>query len=113
MSYVIDTSVVIERAISKLVKENKIEGIIFLPKAVMAELENQANTGRDTGMVGLEEIQELQKLAKKGKIELKLLGERPNIYQIQEAKRGGEIDSYEIIKNQCLRRLSVLKAVIG
>ncbi len=94
MPYVIDTSVVIERAISKLVKENKIEGTIFLPKAVMAELENQANSGRDTGLIGLEEIQELQKLAKKGKIEIKLLGDRPNIYQIQEAKRGGEIDSY-------------------
>lgn len=94
MPYVIDTSVVVERAISRLVKEGKIEGLIFLPKAVMAELENQANSGRDTGMVGLEEIQELQKLAKKAKIEVKLLGERPNIYQIQEAKRGGEIDSY-------------------
>ena len=94
MPYIIDTSVVVERAISKLVKDNKIEGTILLPKAVMAELENQANSGRDTGLIGLEEIQELQKYVKKGMIELKLIGERPNIYQIQEAKRGGEIDSY-------------------
>ena len=94
MQYVIDTSVVIEHAISKLIKEGKIEGTILLPKAVMAELENQANSGRDTGMIGLEEIQELQKLVKKNKIELKIIGERPNIYQMREAKRGGEIDSY-------------------
>lgn len=94
MQYVIDTSVVIEHAISKLIKEGKIEGTILLPKAVMAELENQANTGRETGMIGLEEIQELQRLVKKGKIELKIVGERPNVYQMREAKRGGEIDSY-------------------
>lgn len=94
MQYVIDTSVVIEHAISKLIKEGKIEGTILLPKAVMAELENQANTGRDTGMIGLEEIQELQRLVKKGKIELKIIGERPTLYQIREAKRKGEIDSY-------------------
>ncbi|MDP3727997.1 MAG: PINc/VapC family ATPase [bacterium] len=94
MQYVIDTSVVIEHAISRLIKEGKIEGTILLPKAVMAELENQANSGRDTGMIGLEEVQELQRLVKKGKIELKIIGERPTFYQMQEAKRGGEIDSY-------------------
>ncbi len=94
MLYVIDTSVVVERAISKLIKSGKIQGTVLLPKAVMAELENQANQGKDTGIIGLKEVQELQKLAKAGKIEIKLIGERPNIYQILEAKRGGEVDSY-------------------
>lgn len=94
MQYVTDTSVIIEKAISKLIKEGKIEGTILLPKAVMAELENQANAGNEIGLIGLEEVQELQKLVKKGKIELKIIGERPTLYQIQEAKRGGEIDSY-------------------
>ncbi|MBI5798032.1 Flp pilus assembly complex ATPase component TadA [Candidatus Woesearchaeota archaeon] len=94
MTYVVDTSVIIERAVSKLVKEGKVKGKIFLPKAVMAELENQANTGREIGMIGLEEIQELQKYAKKGVIEIQLIGERPNFYQMTNAKQGGEIDSY-------------------
>jgi len=94
MQYVIDTSVVVERVVSKLIKEGKIKGKILLPKAVMAELENQANTGRDTGLVGLEEIQDLQAMAKKGIIEIQLIGERPNVYQMKYAKQGGEIDSY-------------------
>jgi len=94
MVYILDTSVVVEREVSKLVKKGKISGKVFLPRAVMAELENQANTGRETGMIGLQEVQELQGLVRKGKIDLQLLGERPNLYQIKNAKRGGEIDSY-------------------
>ncbi len=94
MTYIADTSVIIERLISKLIKENKIKGSILIPRAALAELENQANTGRDSGLIGLEEIQELQQLSKQNKIQLKFIGERPNIYQIKEAKRGGEIDSY-------------------
>lgn len=94
MDYVADTSVIIERAVSKFVKEGKIQGKVYIPRAVLAELENQANTGRDTGLVGLEEIQELQGLAKQGKIEVILLGDRPNVYQMKYAKQGGEIDSY-------------------
>jgi len=94
MAYIVDTSVIVDRAVSHLVKEGKVSGEVLLPKAVMAELENQANTGQETGLIGLEEIQELQKLAKKGKITIKLVGDRPNVYQMQYAKQGGEIDSY-------------------
>ena len=66
---------------------------MIIPKAVMAELENQANTGQEIGFLGLEELQNLQKLSKEGKIELAFIGERPNIYQITHAKSGGEIDA--------------------
>ncbi len=106
MSYILDTSVVIERAISKLVKENKIKGELLIPKAVLAEIENQAHGGRETGFLGLEEIQELQKLAKTGKISIKLVGERPNLYQIKNAKQGGEIDSY--IRDLAYQESSIL-----
>lgn len=92
--YVADTSVIVDRIVSKLVKEGTIQGKILIPHAVMAELENQANTGREIGLIGLEEIQDLQALAKKGKIEVELVGERPNIYQVKYAKRGGEIDAF-------------------
>ena len=91
--YVTDTSVIIERLISQFVKNKKISGEIIIPKAVMAELENQANTGQEIGFLGLEEIQNLQKLAKEGKIQLRFTGERPNLYQIAHAKDGGEIDA--------------------
>lgn len=91
--YVVDTSVVIERVISKSVNEGKIEGRILIPRAVMAELEHQANKGLETGMLGLEELQNLQNLKKDKKIEIEFIGERPNIYQMKYAKSGGEIDA--------------------
>lgn len=91
--YVVDTSVVIERLVSQFIKSKKISGKIIVPRAVMAELENQANTGQEIGFLGLEELQSLQKIAKEGKIELTFLGERPSLYQISGAKTGGEIDA--------------------
>ncbi len=91
--YVADTSVIIERLISNFVKTKKITGKIIIHKAVMAELEHQANTGQEIGFLGLEELQNLQKMSKEGKIELSFTGERPNIYQIEHAKSGGEIDA--------------------
>lgn len=90
--YVVDTSVVIEKAISKFIKEGKIKGKILIPRAVAAELENQANKGMEIGFLGLEELQELQQL-KSAEIEVEFVGDRPNLGQIIHAKRGGEVDS--------------------
>ena len=91
--YVVDTSVVIEKVVSQYVKSKKITGKIIVPRAVLAELEHQANTGQEIGFLGLEELQNLQKFVKEGKIEVIFVGERPNLYQINYAKPGGEIDS--------------------
>lgn len=91
--YIVDTSVVIEGVISKLINNKEISGKILVPKAVLAELEHQANLGQEIGSLGLEELQKLQGLKEKGIIELDFIGIRPNVYQIQYAKAGGEIDS--------------------
>ncbi|MBS3108890.1 Flp pilus assembly complex ATPase component TadA, partial [Candidatus Woesearchaeota archaeon] len=91
--YVIDTSVVIEGVISKLIINKEISGKILIPRAVLAELEHQANLGLEIGFLGLDELQKLQELKGKGVIELEFIGIRPNVYQIQYAKAGGEIDS--------------------
>ncbi len=88
MKYVPDTSVIIEKALTRLIKEKKIKGTLLIPKAVISELENQADTGRETGLIGLEELQALQKI---GNVEF--IGDRPNLSQIKYAKRGGEIDA--------------------
>ncbi len=85
--YVADTSVIVERLVSKLLDEKKIKGQILIPNAVIAELEHQANKGQDIGFSGLEEIQNLRK---KSKIEF--VGGRPRIDQIKLA-RSGEIDA--------------------
>ncbi len=92
-TYVVDTSVVIERIVSKLIKDKEIKGTILVPQAVLAELEHQANEGKEIGYLGLEELQNLQKLAKDKKIVLKFIGTRPNLYQKMYAKSGGEIDA--------------------
>lgn len=88
--YVTDTTVLIERIVSNLIKKKEIKGIILIPHAVIAELENQANRGLEIGFLGLDEIQELRKLKN---IKIQFIGERPNEHQIRHAK-SGEIDAY-------------------
>jgi len=87
--YVVDTSVVIEGLVSKYLKEGKIKGKILIPRAVLAELEHQANQGQEIGYLGLEELQKLQKL----NLDLSFVGDRPNLYQREQAKSGGEVDA--------------------
>jgi ATPase len=88
-----DTSVVIDGRISAKVKSGELLGRrIVIPEAVVAELEAQANHGRDIGIKGLEELRRLSELAKAGKIELEYVGVRPDLDQIKLAG-GGEIDA--------------------
>ncbi|MBD3263095.1 ATPase [Candidatus Woesearchaeota archaeon] len=87
-TYVVDTSIVIERKVSDLVKKKKIAGKIIIPRAVLAELENQANQNQSEGFIGLEEITSLRELAKKKKIHLDYEGERPKEWHIKRAHAG-------------------------
>src|SRR3989344_4375912 len=91
--YVVDTSVVIEGYIYKLIGEKKIGGRIIIPRVIIGELESQANNGQETGFLGLDEIQKLQELKNEGIIELSFAGDKPNMFHIEQAKLGGEVDS--------------------
>ncbi len=102
--YIADTSVIIEKAVSKLIKEDKIKGTILIPHAVVAELENQANHGQEIGFLGLEELQNLQELKNK-QVEVTFIGDRPNEFQIRKAK-SGEIDAY--IREMACKEKAVL-----
>lgn len=90
--YVPDTSSIIEGVISGLLEKDEIEGRIVIHKAVIAELEHQANFGKDIGFLGFEEISKIREILKKRGQELEYVGERPTKYQIKRA-RMGEIDS--------------------
>lgn len=90
-SYVIDTSAVINKFLPFLFKKG-LKGKIIIPNAVMAELENLANKGREEGFLGLEEISKLHKIKKKQKINVYFYGLRPTEQQIKFAK-SGEIDA--------------------
>ncbi|MGF7118109.1 PINc/VapC family ATPase [Methanobacterium oryzae] len=93
MKIVPDTSVIVDGRITKIVQEEEFRGCeIVIPEAVVSELENQANRGRETGFNGLEELKNLQELYNEGIINLIYVGKRPTLEQISLAK-GGEIDA--------------------
>lgn len=93
MIVVPDTSVVIDGRVTALIEKGEYAGAtIIIPEAVFAELEAQANQGREIGFSGLAELQKLCELAAAGKITLKYVGERPKLDEVKLAP-GGEIDS--------------------
>lgn len=105
-TYVTDTSVLIERQVSELVRKKEIEGIIVVPNAVLAELEHQANTNQTEGFLGLEEIKELRKIAEETKkISIEYAGAKPTEAYIKGA-RGGAID--DIIREVAVQKKATL-----
>lgn len=93
MKIVPDTSVIVDGRITRIVQDKEFSGCeVIIPEAVISELENQANKGRETGFNGLEELKNLQKLYADGKISLMYVGRRPTLEEISLA-RGGEIDA--------------------
>ncbi|AKG91714.1 ATPase, PilT family [Geoglobus ahangari] len=92
MKYVVDTSVIIDGRVSKMIESGEIKGTIIIPEAVLAELEAQANFGRMTGFQGLEEVRRIRELAERAGFDVLFLGERPSLEHVRLA-RGGEIDN--------------------
>jgi len=100
MKIVPDTSVVIDGRITSMIKTGEYTGsTIIIPEAVVAELEAQANQGREIGFSGLTELQNLSRMAAEGTVELRYVGHRPSLDQVKLAS-GGEIDA--LIRNVAL-----------
>ncbi|MBU2559829.1 PINc/VapC family ATPase [archaeon] len=78
-----DTSVIIDGRIGPLI-DKYTDVRVSIHEAVVAELEAQANAGRDSGFKGLEELELLQKYASEGKIELDFIGERPTEAELKD-----------------------------
>ncbi len=88
-----DTSVIIDGRITAKLKAGEYkDAAVIIAEALVAELEAQANKGKETGFKGLEELKELSDMAKKEEIKLKFTGKRPSLEQIRLAS-SGEIDS--------------------
>ncbi|MFB6283380.1 MAG: PINc/VapC family ATPase [Halobacteria archaeon] len=93
MKVVPDTSVIVDGRITQKIEEGDFKGSkVIVPEAVVAELESQANKGRETGHSGIEELKKLGELAQNGHIILRYKGKRPNLEEVKLAK-SGEIDS--------------------
>ncbi len=87
-----DTSVLVDGRIARLVREREYRGNkVVVAEAVVAELENQANNGKESGFKGLDELALLRKYVERGLISMEFSGRRPTV---QEFK-----DNDEIIRN--------------
>jgi ATPase len=85
-----DTSVIIDGRITEILGEEKGDVEIIIPEAAVAELENQANLGRETGFDGLNELKSLRNIAdeSKGRITLRFYGKPPTDQNIKLARAG-------------------------
>lgn len=88
MKIVPDTSTIIDGYLTRYMEDEIIGSHILISKAVIAELEHQANKGREIGLDGLDELRQLQQLNSDGLITLSFVGERPTFDEIQGAKSG-------------------------
>jgi ATPase len=79
-----DTSVIIDGRITHLVKKKYRGCRILIPEAVVAELENQANKGKESGFKGLDELTKLKKYSQEGVITLEYVGERPRVIDFKD-----------------------------
>ncbi len=88
-----DTSVIIQGLVSEQLSKGELQvGELVLHEAVLAELEHQANAGRASGYIGLDEVKRLHEMAEKKRLTLRFAGHRPGANEIRYAKLG-EIDS--------------------
>ena len=85
-----DTSVIIEGLVSRKIESGEIRPkIIFIHEAVLSELENQANQGKETGYIGIDEVKKLREIAEKYGFAIEHKGRRPEEHEIKRAKFGG------------------------
>lgn len=86
-----DTSIIIDGRLVGLLQERKNKGEdleVFIPNAVVAELEAQANRGREIGFDGLAELSRLQEAKRELGIRVSFVGETPKSSDIQNATIG-------------------------
>jgi ATPase len=89
MTIVPDTSAVIDGRVSERAANGALSGeTVAVPAAVVAELEAQANDGRETGWEGLDELQRLADLADNGEVEVEYIGRRPEASERGSAGEG-------------------------
>ncbi|MDF2726829.1 MAG: putative PilT protein domain protein [Nitrososphaera sp.] len=105
--FVLDTSIIIDGEITKMLEAGNIEeeSDIIIPLAVLDELQSQASTNKEHGFVGLEEIKKMRELCTAKNISLRFVGQRPDLDDIRLAKHG-RIDA--IIKDVAMHESATL-----
>ncbi|HEX9318221.1 MAG TPA: PIN domain-containing protein, partial [Nitrososphaeraceae archaeon] len=105
--YVLDTSIIIDGEVNKMLDTGEISSgdEVVIPMAALDELQSQASTSKEHGMVGLVEIKRIREQCSSRNINLRFSGSRPGLDEIRLAKHG-RIDS--IIKDVALEENAVL-----
>jgi ATPase (PilT family) len=81
-----DTSIIIDGELSRHLENNSED--VFIPEFVVDELENQANSGRETGYKGIEEIKKVRELSEERGFSLEFGARRPTQDEIELANSG-------------------------
>ena len=93
MNVLPDTRALVDGRVSERVAAGELAGAtVYVPEAVVAELESQANRGRETGWDGLAELQKLADLVDDGEISVEYVGRRPTSAERGRGDRG-EVDA--------------------
>ncbi|MCL2549748.1 MAG: PINc/VapC family ATPase [Methanimicrococcus sp.] len=92
-----DTGAVIDGVLSRSIRGGRYQShngvlCVIIPEAVLAELEHQADSRRETGVYGIDELLILRQMDANGEIRLTYEGSRPTVHQIRDAKLG-EVDA--------------------
>jgi len=88
-----DTSVLVEGILSRRIASGEYSvREIVLHEGVVAECEYNANMGRAIGLLGIDELSRISKLATKGGFQLRFAGERPKPHELENSKVG-DIDA--------------------
>ena len=92
--FLVDTSVVINQRILKLIQKGNLgeKPEILLSQIVIAEIENQANQKKESGVIALGTLVTLKHMEKEGVITMRTVGERPTLEQIN-LNPSGELDA--------------------
>lgn len=81
-----DTSTLVDCFLCASIEKNETQvKEVIIHEASIAELEHQANQGKASGFIGLDEVKRLQSLAEKGTITLRFSGTRPHPLELQRA----------------------------
>lgn len=89
MNLLPDTSVVIDGRLSERITAGEWDdATVLIPEAVVAEIEQQANAGLDSGWDGLQELVTLADLADEGRITIRYVGRKPETTERTAASEG-------------------------
>jgi len=86
---VLDTSIIIDGKISKMIESGEVKDCeVIIPLAALDELQAQASMNREPGFVGLTEIKKIRELCDGKGVTIRFVGERPSMDDIRLARHG-------------------------